>query len=237
MIGGGANSTSRTYNRRLPRPGNSAKENCVSHNIPYMTSQVRLKTCLDKIKEASTPELFNEKFLNEKLDMKGGSARTLPPYLKRINFVATDGTPTDWYREFRNPALAGSAAFKALKHAYAELFDVNENVHKKGDAEVKGIVAQVTGLDHDNPIITYIVATFKTLKSYADFEQPVVNAVTMRKADSKEESTTNPPRQASPNESIGLNIGYNINLNLPATSDIAVFDAIFKSLRENLLKG
>jgi len=33
----------------------------------------------------------------------------------------------------------------------------------------------------------------------------------------------------------GLNLGYTINLHLPATSDIAVFNAIFKSLRENLL--
>lgn len=34
-----------------------------------------------------------------------------------------------------------------------------------------------------------------------------------------------------------MNLGYTINLNLPATSDIAVFNAIFKSLRENLLRN
>ena len=33
---------------------------------------------------------------------------------------------------------------------------------------------------------------------------------------------------------IGLN--YTINLNLPATNDVEVFNAIFKSLKENLLK-
>jgi hypothetical protein len=33
-----------------------------------------------------------------------------------------------------------------------------------------------------------------------------------------------------------LSLGYTINLNLPATSDIAVFNAIFKSLREHLLR-
>ena len=33
----------------------------------------------------------------------------------------------------------------------------------------------------------------------------------------------------------GLRLGYTINLNLPATTDIAVFNAIFKSLREHLL--
>lgn len=34
----------------------------------------------------------------------------------------------------------------------------------------------------------------------------------------------------------GLNPGYTINLHLPATSDIAVYNAIFKSLREHLLE-
>jgi len=33
-----------------------------------------------------------------------------------------------------------------------------------------------------------------------------------------------------------MNLSYTINLNLPATTDIKVFDAIFKSLREHLLK-
>jgi hypothetical protein len=38
-------------------------------------------------------------------------------------------------------------------------------------------------------------------------------------------------------QTLGLNLGYTINLNLPATSDIAVFNAIFKSLKENLLSS
>jgi hypothetical protein len=207
------------------------------HNLPYLTSQKRLKTLLEKIREASTPEKFNEEFLNEKLDMKGGSARSLPPFLKRIGFVAPDGTPTDWYKEFRNPALSGQVCFRALKKAYKDIFEINENAHKKGDADLKGIVAQVTGLDHDNKVITYIVATFKTLKSYSTFEEPVSPVVVEHeKSDVPDDPQVPPFVPPSGNGQIGLNIGYNINLNLPATSDIAVFDAIFKSLKENLLK-
>ena len=33
----------------------------------------------------------------------------------------------------------------------------------------------------------------------------------------------------------GVRLGYTINLNLPNTNDIAVFNAIFKSLKEHLL--
>jgi hypothetical protein len=59
--------------------------------------------------------------------------------------------------------------------------------------------------------------------------------------------STNHPKQSAPGEppherdgdgkelaKIGLS--YTINLNLPATTEIEVFDAIFKSLRENLLR-
>ena len=41
-------------------------------------------------------------------------------------------------------------------------------------------------------------------------------------------------REAAANA--GLNLSYTINLNLPETSDVEVFNAIFRSLKDNLLK-
>jgi hypothetical protein len=37
-------------------------------------------------------------------------------------------------------------------------------------------------------------------------------------------------------DDLRLNLAYTINLVLPKTDDVAVFNAIFKSLRENLLR-
>jgi hypothetical protein len=34
-----------------------------------------------------------------------------------------------------------------------------------------------------------------------------------------------------------FNFSYTINLNLPETTDVEVFNAIFRSLKEHLLKG
>jgi hypothetical protein len=45
-----------------------------------------------------------------------------------------------------------------------------------------------------------------------------------------------PPPPAATVQSNGLNLSYTINLNLPETSDVEVFNAIFRSLKENLLK-
>jgi len=37
-------------------------------------------------------------------------------------------------------------------------------------------------------------------------------------------------------DELKFNLSYTINLNLPKTDDIAVFNAIFRALKENLLK-
>jgi len=49
----------------------------------------------------------------------------------------------------------------------------------------------------------------------------------------KEDPPPPPPPIQNPT---GLNLSYTINLNLPETSDVEVFNAIFRSLKENLLK-
>jgi hypothetical protein len=77
----------------------------------------------------------------------------------------------------------------------------------------------------------------KTLKTLANFE-----ATPSTTTDSEKGKST-PPKEAGkllPPENLegkrpGLNLSYTINLNLPATSDQAVFNAIFKSLKEYLL--
>jgi len=208
----------------------------MAHNLPYLTSQKRLNEVFEKIKSASTPDSFNATFLDKTFDMRGGTAKSVPPLLKRIGFLNTDGTPSEWYKQFRNPALSGSMAFKALKKGYADLYTINEECHKISDANLKGLIAQVTGLDHDNVVITYILATFKTIKSFAKFdEEPeqIVEPIIQVEASKEQNFEKEPSHRKS---GIGMNIGYTINLNLPATTDIAVFDAIFKSLKEHLLK-
>tara|TARA_B100000787_G_C16068588_1_gene238855 strand:- start:316 stop:522 length:207 start_codon:yes stop_codon:yes gene_type:complete len=50
------------------------------------------------------------------------------------------------------------------------------------------------------------------------------------------EHRTHTSQEAEYKQSLGLNMAYQINIVLPETKDIEVFNAIFKSLRENLLR-
>jgi hypothetical protein len=197
--------------------------------IPYMSSYGAITKTLQKIKEASTPDRFTQDFLATKLDLKGGSPKPVIPYLKRTGFLASDGSPTSLYKRFRNPAQSRAAAAEALRKGYSALYEVNEYAHDLSAQDLKGLVVQVTGLPGDSGTTRSILGSFKALKAFADFEAVPSEAEELGSPDEVSEPTLRGERVG------GINLGYTINLHLPATSDIAVFNAIFKSLREHLL--
>jgi len=201
---------------------------------PGLNASGLVTKILDKMIEASQPERFTQDFLATKLGYPGGSARPMIPLLKRLGFIGTDGTPTPLYSQFRNPENRGAAMNQALRAAYKEIYDRNEYAHDLPREKFKNLVVEVTGLEPDNQTVAAIVGTFQNLKAYANFDQPApAGKVTVL---DKTEPVTPPVTSAATNNSSGLNLSYTINLNLPETTDVEVFNAIFRSLKENLLK-
>lgn len=199
--------------------------------VPYLQAPGNITKALDKIAKASIPPTFNQDYLATTLGMKGGSPRPVIPFLKRAGFLGTDGTPTDLYKQFKNPSARGAAAAQGLRNAYASLYGINEYVHNATDKDLKGIILQITGLEEDSKLVPSMVASFKALKAYADFDADLGGA------DAGEGDGDGEGDGGGGGNGLGgnLNLGYTINLNLPATNDIAVFNAIFKSLKEHLL--
>lgn len=196
--------------------------------LPYLQAYGNITKALDKIIEAQTPERFTQDYLGTKLGLTGGGARPVIPYLKRTGFLNTDGSPTDLYKRFRNKSQRGAAAAEAVRRGYARLYEVNEYAHDLDDEGLKGLVLQVTGLERNNSTFAAIIGSFKALKAYANFD----GAAAPLDEDEKPADETQLP---SAGQLSGVNLGYTINLHLPPTSDVAVFNAIFKSLREHLL--
>lgn len=202
----------------------------MSAKLPYLSSPGTLTTALTRLKAAATPSKVTHDFVQTKLQIKGGAGRAIVPFLKKIGFVGGDGTPTSLYQRFRNDATSGGAAAEALKTGYKALYDVNEYAHDLSDKELKGLIVQVTGLDAKNRVVDYIQSTFKKLKAVSDFEASPETAA-------ESERTEKPPERRSPEAPArGFNIAYTINLNLPASTNVEIFNAIFKSLKENLLR-
>lgn len=207
--------------------------------LPYLTSPGSITKGLDKIKNAATPDKVTTDFITTKLGMKGGSGRALLPFLKKIGFVNSDGTPSDLYIRFRNPSDSEVAVAEAIKIGYKALYDSNEYTHELGDDDLKGLIVQVTGQEPDSNVVSLSHRTFKKLKEKARFDYEHLTPASLAASDEQNfteaTETAGVYRRHRSNTTSGLSLSYTINLNLPPTSDISVFNAIFKSLKDNLL--
>lgn len=98
---------------------------------------------------------------------------------------------------------------------------------------------EVTGSEASRSVVKLTFSTLKSLKAFAAFDAPSTSEQPETETPShlNSNSGTNSGDWAQSSRQPGINFSYTINLNLPATSDQAVFNAIFKSLREHLLSN
>lgn len=202
--------------------------------LPYVTSLSSLEKMLEKIKEASVPDRFTQDFVSTKLGMKGGTAKAIIPFIKKMGLVNSDGTPTSSYKSFRNPANEGRIIANAIKVLYKDLYEMNEYAYNLSDKDLKGLIVQHTGLVEDSQVVNKILGTFKVLKKIAVFDGKEEEEIEKPVQEVNENTLMKIPERSQTAEE-GINLSYTINLNLPATTDINVYNAIFKSLREHLL--
>ena len=208
----------------------------MSKELPYMATAGTLPKILDKIIEASVPESFNYDFLGTKLGFKGGNQRTFVSWAKKCGFLTQDGTPTAIYKNFRNPDSRGAAMSQAIKVGYEELYTRNEYAHELSDKDLKQLICDITGKPHDNSTVSAIVATYKNAKAYADFDaKPTKEITKLEEIIPANQAIENPLPTKNHHTNLKLGLNYTINLVLPKTDDPAIYDAIFKSLKENLL--
>ena len=98
---------------------------------------------------------------------------------------------------------------------------------------------EITGTDTITNGVYASSVKFKTLCDYADFS----TNNSSNKSDYKENieiANQNASLEESvfnnKHDEIKANFHYNIQIHLPATTDISVYNAIFKSIKENLFK-
>jgi hypothetical protein len=206
---------------------------------PYMLATGSLEKILVKVKEARTPERFTQDYLATALGFPGGTPRPFIPLAKRLGLLDSSGVPTELYRQFRNPTSSAVAMASAIRKGYDELYRRNEYVHKLDKKSLGGLVAEATGLEAASSTLKAITGTFETLKRFADFEATPIPGGSSDTPTSTDEPARIPNdtngRRHVVGSGTGINLSTTIYLNLPNTNDIAVFNAIFRSLRENLM--
>jgi hypothetical protein len=120
-----------------------------------------------------------------------------------------------------------------VRIAYQILFNAHAYAYKLKKEEIVSKLASVLGTSKDDKVLPAVASTFMELCKLADFEgQPPEETSETEEVALAPKIATGLKTGAMPK----LAISYTINLNLPATTDPKVFDAIFKALKEYLLQ-
>jgi len=209
---------------------------------PYVNAYGKIGELLEAIKSASVPAKFTFDFLHTVLGLKSTSFRAMIPLLKNLGLLDGNSVPTQAYKDFRDDGNSKWVLAKQVREAYKDLFQANEFAYRLNRDELKSKLKTLLGVGDDDSNLPSVVGTFAELVKFSEFDGKTKSH---SKKDNKDDKTDSldqakPLVDSSPfkNESdLKFGISYTINLNLPATTEIEVFNAIFKSLKENLLKN
>lgn len=221
-------------------------------DLPYLLSHKKFPDFLAKLQTAAVPKKMTANIL-KKLGFPSSNDRAFIALLKKLGFLNENGQPTERYGQYRDRAKSTAVLAEGIGDAYSELLDVNTSLYDEDLETIKSAVSSVTG--REQKFVNLIAHTFKMLCENAEFsadESPPESSNDDRPdsidAESEDDTNSKPPEletnryaTRSSERSHGplsdLSFNYNIEIHLPATTDIAVYNAIFKSLRETLGEG
>lgn len=211
--------------------------------LPYVNAYGLISKLLEQIKTAAVPSKFTNDYMYAVLGLKSTSYRQMIPLLKRLDFLDENNVPTQVYKDFRDDTLSRSVLASKVQNAYKSLFASHEYAHQLEKKELTSKVVNLTGASKEDRMVGNIVGTFMELCKLSDFETPMVEEADKTISDNKAKTKlyketlvdTKPEKTKRPLNLDEIGISYTINLNLPATTEVEVFNAIFKSLREHIL--
>ena len=194
--------------------------------IPYTPTPQNVKKFFETIQSLGIPSKLSNAYLPT-IGFKSSNDRYLIAVSKSLGFVDTAGKPTTKWRDFKDKDKARKIMADAVKTAYADLYSTYPDADKKDDDTLQNYFARISGVA--DSVARLMVRTFKNLCELADFE-----------AVAEEEHVTTPPAPAG--EKVGeippgvkpVTLNINIQLQLPATEDATIYEALFSALKKNL---
>ncbi|HEU4507340.1 MAG TPA: DUF5343 domain-containing protein [Pyrinomonadaceae bacterium] len=191
----------------------------------------RIPDLFNRIRDGQAPERFTQQLLKD-WGFSSTNDRSFIPLLKALGFLTDDGRPTQRYNDYRDHSRSKQVMGQAVREAYGDIFLIKENPTSADRAAIEGKFKSFHNAS-DN-VAGLMAKTFLGLLALADLS----NATTPEQPkplekDQPERNEKIPSDFAVPSE---LGLHYNIQIHLPATKDVEVYNAIFKSLREHLLE-
>jgi hypothetical protein len=208
----------------------------------YTLKTGSIQAYFDAMLDAQPPERFSVKFI-ENLGFTSTNDRLFIGILKDLGFLNRDGTPQQRYFDFLDRSRSAQILADGIREAYADLFSVNTKANELTIQDAKNKLRTLYSGKKTDLVIGNIAKTFRALCDIADFsgapatrQERGANEPLNETGQEERESQPHPHDEALPTSGkirvSGLQ--YHINIVLPETRDQAVFDAIFKSLRDHL---
>lgn len=192
--------------------------------------------------DAQPPERFSVKFI-ENLGFTSTNDSLFIGILKDLGFLNRDGAPQPRYFEFLDRSQSKLVVAVGVREAFGDLFAINLRANELGPDEVKNKLRTLYAGKKTEVVIDRVAKTFRALCEYADFSTPPSNAQLVSSTEHIPNQSSPSPTQNEPPTSADRlkpahgkltvsGLQYHINIVLPDSQDQAVYDAIFKSLRE-----
>lgn len=201
----------------------------------YVIVYGKLGQVFQQICDGAAPAKFTTQHLKD-WGFTSTNYRAIIPLLKALGFLTDDGTPTSRYHEYRNAAQSKRIMAEAIKDAYSDLFSIKAKPTSSDRSLIEGKFKSVHNISPGTA--TNMAKTFFALMDLADFSgapEPKMEAK-VNETESKEPKISMiRPTVERKGDSMIPSLNYNIEIHLPPTKDIEVFNAIFKSLKEHLL--
>jgi hypothetical protein len=196
----------------------------------YVLPTNRIPDLFGKIRDGQAPERFTHQLLKD-WGFSSTNDRAFVPLLKELGFLTVDGKPTHLYHDYRDHSRSKQVMAKALREAYSDIFLIKEHPTNSDKTTVEGKFKSFHNAS-DN-VASLMAKTFFGLLALADLSSKKhPTAITTDTTQALPEQAPSPPSEGKTWGHTGLH--YNIQIHLPATKDVEVYNAIFKSLREHL---
>lgn len=204
----------------------------------YLASVKNIGAIFDQIVKGTAPQVFNVEHLAS-VGFGSSTDRAIVPLLKTLGFLSESGQPTPRYLDYRaGGATAKAVLGEALLEAYEDIFHINAN---PTEADREAIQGKFKSAHNTTDRVAEMQAmTFFALLKLADLDGGRKRKIpgsgpgilnTSGLSSNEKSGQSSAISQKPP----GVGLIYNIQVHLPATKEIEVYNAIFKSLRENLI--
>ncbi|MEW8028211.1 MAG: DUF5343 domain-containing protein [Candidatus Thiodiazotropha sp.] len=196
----------------------------------YTNAYGKLGEFFSTLRDGQAPTQFTQELLKD-LGYTSKNHRAYIPIMKSLGFLTPDGKPTERYNAYRDHSKSQRIMAEAIKEAYSDIFLIKSHPTPADKSSIEGKFKSYHNVS--DGVAKVMTNTFYAILALADMNSVHGStterepAVDVNPNDSTQAQVTMPALSMT-----GLH--YNIQIHLPATKDVEVYNAIFKSLKEHL---